>query len=231
MIPAPLSYTAEEIRDAEAPLLAAGVPLMEKASQALAEVILAELASPKTPVLFLVGPGNNGGDGLYSAAALASQGISTHALVVSNRIHNNGYIAAERAGVDFWSRPGASIETIRSIVLEDLSAEMGPVVVVDAMLGIGSSPATPMREPARSVALAINDLRTTQAPITVIAADIPSGLDPDTGIAPDRAVIRADMTVTFGALKKGMLIKDGPLHCGKITIIDIGLGPYLHPMP
>ena len=97
------AYRSDDLRAAEAPLLAAGVPLMEQASWALAQEVIRRRRSGGaalrgTRVLALVGSGNNGGDALFAAALLARRGMLVHALVCGVP-HARGAVAAERAGV------------------------------------------------------------------------------------------------------------------------------------
>ena len=92
------AFGARKVREAEAPLLAAGVPLMERASGALALAVLRLLGgSYGRRALALVGPGNNGGDALFAAAFLARRGMGV-AAVVAEGAHEAGLAAARAAG-------------------------------------------------------------------------------------------------------------------------------------
>ena len=96
-------------------------------------------------------------------------------------------------------------------------------LIIDGLLGIGGKGG--LREPFATLAqLAANSAGTT------LAVDLPSGIDADTGEVEGPAV-RADVTVTFGAFKPGLLIDPGSGHAGVVELVDIGLGPYLDPTP
>ena len=87
------------------------------------------------------------------------------------------------------------------------------------MLGIGGSGG--LREPYATLAQLAGERGAT-----TVAADLPSGIDADTG-AVDGPAVRADVTVTFGAIKPGLLIDPGAGHAGVVELVDIGLGPHL----
>jgi hydroxyethylthiazole kinase-like uncharacterized protein yjeF len=183
-----------------------GGALMQRAAAGLARRCAQSL--PKvygSRVLLLVGPGNNGGDALYAGAMLASRGAHVEALLLDpDRVHRGAAAALRTAG-------GALTRTVPARV--DL--------VVDGILGIGGRGG--LREPAASrVAEVAGALR--GAP--VIAVDVPSGVDADTGAVTGMAV-RADITVTFGALKPGLLVGAGAVHSGLVELVDIGLVPHL----
>ena len=191
------TYTAAQVRAAEAPLLAAGVPLMRRAASALAQV-LSEHAPSR--MLVLAGAGDNGGDALFAAAMSAASGVRVDVLRVADRVHEEAMAAATAAGARQISRN-----------------ELEPAVydlVVDGILGIGARGA--LRGASRDVVLAL------LASPYVIAVDLPSGLDPDTGAA-DKAVLPATTTVTFGAVKAGLTVGDGPRLGGRIVLVDLGL--------
>lgn len=192
------SYTADRVRAAEAPLLAAGVPLMRRAAAVLAEVI-----SEHDPerMLVLAGAGDNGGDALFAAATVAADGTRVDILRTADRVHEEALAAAKKAGAREIGGGG----------LEPGAYDL----VIDGILGIGARGA--LRGPARDVVLAL--LLTSPH---VIAADLPSGLDPDTGDA-DEAVLPATTTVTFGAVKAGLTTGAGARLSGRIVLVDLGL--------
>lgn len=192
------AFTAAQVRAAEAPLLAAGVPLMRRAATALAEVIAGH--QPER-MLVLAGPGDNGGDALFAAAAIATRGVPVDVLRTSDRVHEEALQAAMGAGA-------------RSIRLADLDPAAYDVIV-DGILGIGARGA--LRGQARDAVTAL-----LPASAVVIAVDLPSGLDPDAGAA-DEVVLAAATTVTFGAVKAGLARGEGPRLCGRIVLVDIGL--------
>jgi NAD(P)H-hydrate epimerase len=214
------SYTAAEIRAAEAPLLAAGVPLMARAAAALArEIRLVLPADVPGAVLLLVGPGNNGGDALFAGAELAELGNAVTVFATSDRMHDGGRAAALAAGVRMLP---ADIDT-------DVAASVAGYcdVIVDGILGTGTSASPALRGRARELVAAILPVLAGDDPPIVVAVDIPSGVHPDDGSVPDPTVLRADVTVTFGACKTGLLSAPAVDYVGRLVVVDIGLGPEL----
>ncbi len=208
------AYTADAVRAAEAPLLAEGRPLMRWAAHALAEVVAAEIRSAPGPVLVLAGAGDNGGDALYAAAELAAAGghpIDIDIVLVRDRVHRGALDAAVAAGAAV--RPTSEV----CGAIDDYS------LVVDGILGIGRLADRRLRGSARAV---VECLRARPSLPRVVAVDVPSGLDPDDGSA-DAAVLPADVTVTFGALKAGLVRGRGPELAGRVHVVDLGLEPHL----
>lgn len=207
-----LGYTAAQVRAAESPLLAAGEPLMRRAAAALA----AELrALAPSRVLVLVGSGDNGGDGLFAAAELAAEGVTVDLVATASRYHVEGAEAAIGSGARWMDAADAA----------RLAADAD--VVVDAILGTGTSSSPALRGSARDVVAAIAPVLGRSRRPVVVAVDIPSGISPDDGAVPDETVLRADLTVTFGAVKAGLLREPGSRYAGRIALVDLGLGPYL----
>ena len=198
-------FTADEVRAAEAALMERipeGV-LMQRAATGLAVQCAALLGDVYgARVTLLVGAGNNGGDALYAGAQLARRGARVTAVLAQpERVHAEGLSALRRAGG----------------VVGDLPSDCD--LVVDGLLGIGGRGG--LRAPADEWALATDDVLT-------VAVDLPSGVEADTGAVPGAAV-RADVTVTFGALKAGLLAGRGAQRAGEVHLVDIGLGPHLPP--
>lgn len=214
------AYSAAAVRAAERPLLDAGEPLMAIAAAATEACVRALLdasgTGPAGSVLVLAGSGNNGGDALFAAASLASTGVPVRLLLTSDRAHSEGLGAARRAGA-------------RCVGLDEVrSGAADFAVIVDGILGTGTSASPALRGIARAVVEAILLALRADAPTRprVVAVDIPSGLHPDDGSADD-AVLPADVTVTFGALKPGLVRGRGPDLAGEIRLVDLGLGPAL----
>jgi NAD(P)H-hydrate repair Nnr-like enzyme with NAD(P)H-hydrate epimerase domain len=228
-------YTAQQVRDAEKPHLAAGEPLMLRAAHALAlriRGLLDERGNATPRVLLLVGSGDNGGDALFAGAELARAGVSVTVLSVGSRMHEAGRAAAVAGGAAF-----AAVDTTPD------PGDFG--VIVDGILGTGTSAASPaLRGRAREVVLAVLaglGARLEEEPESssssgsgsgsgsgserpaVVAVDIPSGIDPDSGAAPDAAVLPADVTVTFGGIKAGLLRGDGARLAGRVELVEIGI--------
>lgn len=205
-------YTAAQVRAAEQPLLDAGVPLMRHAAAALA----AELRdfAPRR-MLVLVGGGDNGGDALFASAELAAEGVSVDLLPTAPSHHAEGAGAALAAGAHWADAADAA----------RLAGDAD--VVLDGILGTGTSRSPALRGTAREVVAAILPVLDQPNRPRVVAVDIPSGIGPDDGAVPDPTVLPADLTVTFGAVKAGLLIEPGSRYAGHVVLIDLGLAPYL----
>jgi hydroxyethylthiazole kinase-like uncharacterized protein yjeF len=208
-------HTVQEVRAAEEPLLAA-LPegtLMQRAATGLATVCLRLLGTAYgRRVALLVGTGNNGGDALFAGAALARRGALVAAVLLDpGRAHPAGLAALRRAGGRVV--PAGSTGTGTVLARADL--------VLDGMLGIGGRGG--LREDAAALAGAA-----AEGPGITVAVDVPSGIDADTG-AVDGAAFPALHTVTFGAVKPGLVVGEGRGHAGQVHLIDIGLGPHLPP--
>jgi ADP-dependent NAD(P)H-hydrate dehydratase / NAD(P)H-hydrate epimerase len=200
-------YEAEEMRACDAwAIEQAGVPsldLMELASLGLAR-LTARLARPGRPLRIVVGPGNNGGDGLAAARLLREEGRVVDVLAVTSLDGLRG-----DARVNLERLPGAPPEPFEAAALA------GSGAIVDAMLGTGFE-----GEPREPVAGAIDAINAQDAP--VIACDVPSGVDASTGEVV-AAAVRADVTATFHGSKPGLHIAPGAVHAGEVEIIEIGM--------
>ena len=185
--------------------------LMTIAATGLAKVA-AELmpdGTAGTAVTALIGSGNNGGDVLYAAAELARRNCAVTAVLLSDNCHPAGLAALRRAG---GSTVVGSDNSATAAVRE-------AAVVLDGIVGIGAE--GPLRSPADQLVAAAADA-------IVIAADIPSGVDPNTGSIPDPTrAVHADVTVTFGCLKPGLVMQPGRSFAGTVEVVDIGLSPQL----
>lgn len=187
--------------------------LMERAAGHLARGVLTLTGRGYgLRVAVLVGKGNNGGDGWAAARRLASRGaavrvVAAHALDVET----SAEAAANRAA---WLQAGGRAAG----GLEGLRATLAWCdVAVDALLGTGVSGA-----PRGAVGEAADALLETRAQGTpVVACDVPSGVSSDDGAAPEGAV-RADLTVTLGGLKRGLLLHPGAAHAGEVVVGELG---------
>jgi ADP-dependent NAD(P)H-hydrate dehydratase / NAD(P)H-hydrate epimerase len=179
-------------------------PLMERAGAAAAAVAQALVAKRNGAVVVLAGPGNNGGDGFVVARILRAAFHDVIVVFRDDAAHLPAdAMAAYRA---FTSAGGATVV--------DAPATR-PALVVDALFGIGLA-----RSLAPRHAALVEWADGCQAPI--LALDVPTGLNADTGIAMAPA-IRADATATFLALKPGMLTAAGPDLCGEISVHTLGI--------
>ncbi|MGB3302889.1 NAD(P)H-hydrate dehydratase [Gordonia sp. (in: high G+C Gram-positive bacteria)] len=202
-------YTAEAIRDAEVAtgsLLTGGV-LMARAANAVAGVVLDQLrqrtgAVYGRQVLLVVGAGNNGGDALYAGAILARRGVAVSALLLdSDRVHREGLGALRRAGGRVVAQVPGQVD-----------------VAVDAIVGLGGR--GPLRPAAAEIFTRLARASADNTAATVVSVDLPSGIDPDTGVIHEPSV-RADVCVTFGVQRYAHLLA-GP-NCGATVVADIGL--------
>lgn len=196
--------TTAEMAEADRLTIAGGVPgidLMERAGEAVAAT-MAGLATGKV-VTVVAGPGNNSGDGFVAARLLAERGYAVRLALVGDRgrLKGDAALAAAR-----WSGPleGA-----------DPAALAGADIVVDALFGAGL--AREVEGLPRAMIEAINTLGKP-----VIAVDLPSGINGDSG-AVMGAAVRATGTVTFFRRKPGHLLMPGRLHCGRLQVADIGI--------
>ncbi|MDQ0372939.1 hydroxyethylthiazole kinase-like uncharacterized protein yjeF [Cellulomonas humilata] len=208
------TWTSAQVRAAEEPLLALGVPLMERAAFALHVRTAAVLRERRRAVagarvVVLAGPGNNGGDALYAGALLARRGVEVHAVVTAERVHEGGLSALLQAR-------GRALRVDGSV--DDAAAlAAGADLVLDGLLGIGSD-GSGLRGAAGALVQAILDLGRPY----VVAVDVPSGLGVDDGRR-DGIALDADLTVTFGGLKPGLLLPPGTHAAGRVELVDLGL--------
>lgn len=218
------AYGVETVRSAEAALMAelpAGA-LMQRAAAGLAAAAAGLLGRVYgRRVALLVGSGDNGGDALYAGARLARRGARVTALLLSpERTHEGGLAALWAAGgrvvpVDEGAE-GAGILFLPG-VLDRVD------LVLDGIVGIGGSGG--LRPTAAALVRLVRD---TGAP--VLAVDLPSGVEADTGEVRGEAVTAA-ATVTFGTYKPGLLVDPAAERAGALRLVDIGLGPYLPAVP
>jgi hydroxyethylthiazole kinase-like uncharacterized protein yjeF len=195
-------YSADAIREAEAPLLAS-LPdgaLMRRAANGLADAIARELllrtgAIAGRSVCAVVGSGDNGGDALWAATFLRRRGATAAAVLLNpERTHQKALAAYRKSG-------GRVVQSVPATT--DL--------VIDGVVGISGT--GPLRPAAAELFSAVDE-----AEIPVVAVDIPSGVDVDTGAVSGPAV-HAELTVTFGGLKPVHALGD----CGRVELVDIGL--------
>jgi NAD(P)H-hydrate epimerase len=197
-----------------------GIPsivLMENASIGLRDAALGMMARAEASrVVIVAGTGNNGGDGLALARHLHNGGAEVGVVLVGEASRVGGDAATNldivrRMNIPFRTAGGGA----------GLEAHLGAArtLVVDALLGTGLRDAP--REPAASAIGAINRARSPRTP--VLAVDVPSGLDADTGEpAGGGPAVEADLTVTFAALKPGFLRLGAQRWTGEVRVAGIG---------
>jgi hydroxyethylthiazole kinase-like uncharacterized protein yjeF len=208
---------AEEVAIAAVP---AGA-LMQKAAAAVAAECAAVLRAHSggvtgQRVVLLVGGGNNGGDALFAGARLAGRGAGVTAVLLSKHAHADGLAALVAGG-------GRTVDaTAGDGVPAALAAVAAADLVVDGIVGLGAGAG--LRDPAPALVSGVPH------GVPVVAVDLPSGVDPDTGEAPGSHV-RADVTVTFGTGKPCLLLPPAAAAAGRVRLVDIGLVPHLPPLP
>ncbi|WP_031161052.1 bifunctional ADP-dependent NAD(P)H-hydrate dehydratase/NAD(P)H-hydrate epimerase [Streptosporangium roseum] len=220
------AYTTDQIRAAEAALMARSPEgaLMERAAAGLAAICARTLGRVYgSRVVLLIGGGDNGGDALYAGARLASRGARVDAILAGARVHGSELEALRRAGgrvtdLRAATAGGGEAGGIGGVAVAGELIRAADLVV-DGLVGIGGTGA--LREPYATLAGL-----TAEAAGAVVAVDVPSGVDAGSGQV-GGAAVRADVTVTFGAYKIGLLVDPGAEHAGRVEFVDIGLGPHL----
>jgi hydroxyethylthiazole kinase-like uncharacterized protein yjeF len=198
--------TTGEMAEADRLTIAAGTPgirLMENAGRAVADAVAQRSPRGAPMVCIVAGPGNNGGDGFVCARVLAERGYPVRVLLLGDRDRLKGD-AAEAARR--WQGP---VEAATPAALA------GAAMIVDALFGAGLD--RPVEGPARAMIEAIN-----AAGVPVIAVDLPSGINGDSGAVMGTAV-NAGETVTFFRRKPAHLLLPGRLHSGTVEVADIGI--------
>lgn len=223
--------SASEMRALEEEAFGRGVSaetLMEQAGERCAAAML-EFFPPAAACVVVFGKGNNGGDALVAARYLARHGWEIHLVpayardawsqLTSQKFEQVGRVREHPPG---WDGFLAAVQAARRF--------SQPLVVLDGMLGIGAR--GELHEPLHSLVECINSVREQQA-ARVVAIDLPTGLDADTG-RPGTPCLVADFTLTIGAAKQG-LVADGAInHVGRIAEIilsDLSAGPALARSP
>jgi hydroxyethylthiazole kinase-like uncharacterized protein yjeF len=237
------AHTVRDVRAAEQALMAE-VPdgaLMQRAAAGLAAVSMSLLGQVYGGrVVILAGSGDNGGDALFAGARLASRGARVIAIAAGSRLHAAGADALKAAGgsvISAGDRGDGAVPAVGGLPTPPVRAgavhlsAIGPAaraeiasadLILDGLTGIGGSGG--LREPGASLAALTEAARADGA--VVVCVDLPSGISADTGEV-DGPAVRADVTVTFGTWKPGLLIDPGAEMAGAAQLVDIGLGPYL----
>ena len=195
-----------------------GIVLMENAGRGIAEILLAE--NPKGKVVICCGRGNNGGDGFVIARHLNAAGIDVQVLLFADPKELMGDACMNHAIIAHSDIP---MKVLTSPSVEDLKSIFKDVVwVVDALVGTGQKGV--LRSPFDIVVRQINE-----SGVKVLAVDLPSGLDADTGIASD-PTIKATITATMVTPKIGFQNPEAQSYLGKLIVVGIGLPKWLLPL-
>jgi len=226
--PAELVLSRQQVRDCDRVAIERfainGLVLMENAGRGAGEVIVSLLkGAGQSRVCIVAGIGNNAGDGFVVARHLTNVGVDVDVVICGLRDKIKGDALANLVIIEQMAVAIAYIEQQRpNEIIQSIKAHLeGRGLIVDAMLGTGVSGAP--REPIRSAIQAILDNRSGKI---VVALDIPSGLDCDTG-EPMGPTIRADHTVTFAAMKKGFSSLSAAQYTGTVTVASIGINTSL----
>jgi hydroxyethylthiazole kinase-like uncharacterized protein yjeF len=194
-----------------------GVVLMENAGRSCAELIEEKLAGTANPkVCIFCGTGNNGGDGYVIARHLLNSGFSVTIVIFGDR---NKIKGDAKVNLDVLESMGQTIEQM-NLTDDNIAERVGTLtagtdMIVDSLFGTGLG--GQLSDEYNQLIKSLNLLN-----CSVLAVDIPSGLDCDTG-QPHGIAIRADYTVTFVALKKGFTTKEAAQYTGEIFIASIGV--------
>jgi hydroxyethylthiazole kinase-like uncharacterized protein yjeF len=214
---------SEQMRRIEQECVKLGLPtekLMEKAGKAVAEEgrhILGKI--DQQHILFLIGPGNNGGDGLVAARYLHDWGAQVNLFLSSQRSGNDPNLElVERRGIN-------SIEASQDEKLVKFDELLeSATCVIDSLFGTGK--VRPLQGITRQVLNRVTEARRRAESPRIIAVDLPSGLNADSGSV-DAACLYADNTITLGFPKLGLFSFPGAERVGKITIADIGIPGHI----
>jgi len=215
--------TAEQMRHIDQESAKVGLPtevLMENAGKAVAEEAKRILINTDNKsILILVGPGNNGGDGLVAARYLHDRGVKVSLYLCSSRPQNDknleevlqqGMTIIEAAHDETQDR------------LEELISSAG--TIIDSIFGTGTS--RPIRGIFPQILEKVAKAKYERPSLRIIAVDLPTGLNADTGSV-DKVYIHADNTITLAFPKLGLYNPPGTDIAGEVTIADIRIPPYL----
>ena len=191
-----------------------GLVLMENAARGVTDAILRQ--RPAGRVVVVCGGGNNGGDGLAIARQLRTRGAEVQVFLAAPAAKLTG---DARTNLDAYRGVGGALVDLVDDVAPLRTAALSATVIVDALFGTGLDRATAGL--AQAAIQVINDARAFK-----VAVDVPSGLDTNTGATLGSAV-HADLTVTLGHYKLGLLTPSGAATSGRLELVDLGVPPGL----
>ena len=188
----------------------AGTLLMESAGRAVADRVAANHRAGAS-VVVVAGPGNNGGDGFVAGRLLAERGYAVRLLLVGprDRLKGDAALAAERF------TGAVEVAAPEHLSVGGKAAD----AIIDALFGAGLD--RPVEGLARDMIAAMNAAKGV-ASSRIYAVDLPSGINGTSGAVMGLAV-EATETITFFRRKPGHVLLPGRLHCGAITVVDIGI--------
>ena len=217
-------YSAAQIRAIEKAAMAGLAPgmLMQRAGQVAADAALTLLPPQKNDVqvLILAGPGNNGGDALEAAARLAENGVA-----VSVLLHADSARQSADAQQALTRARNSNARFLDPLLFSTIGATSW-ALVIDGLFGIG------LTRPIDGVQCALVDIVNT-LDCAVLALDVPSGLDADSGaiVGQDGVAVRATHTVTFIGNKPGLHTAHGRDHAGQVQVASLDIDEGLFPVP
>ena len=214
-------YTVAEVRAIEQNAMASLPPhtLMQRAGKAAAELALALIDTPNARVLAVAGPGNNGGDAIEAASHLCQTGMDAQVLLMADPASFQGDAALS------YQRAIACSVPFHAVDSADLLFSQSWNLVLDGLLGIGLA-----RPIDGAIKAAVESINRLDCP--VLALDVPSGLDADTGNVVGQQsgiAVRATHTITFIADKPGLHTGMARDHVGDVTVERLGIAPALLP--
>ncbi len=214
--------TSEQMQQIEQECAKIGLPpgvLMENAGRAIAGEIRRILGeTDRRQALLLIGPGNNGGDGLVAARHLHDWGFRVSLYLCRQRANDPNLESVRKRGI-------TCVEASQDEKLDEFGKLLSSAgCVVDGLFGTGKI--RPLQGIFQKVLQKVAQARSSNAGLRIIAVDLPSGLNADSGAA-DPACLYADNTITLGFPKPGLYNFPGAERTGKITIADIGIPGYL----
>jgi len=222
--------SSAEMAELDAHAIGSGTPalqLMERAGQAVAQHVSSLLAGERREVLVLCGPGNNGGDGLVAARVLSEAGVPATALIAGAGRYSPECIAQMRRCdplVSSCPAPQALLDAgIKVPALERDRIERlfgSAAVIVDALLGTGQRPA--LADPIRGLVARLLEERAVRPAVRVVAVDVPTGVDCDTGRVSNPCV-QADRTVAIELIMRGCMQYPARGFCGEIIAVGVGI--------
>ncbi|MFC1847373.1 NAD(P)H-hydrate dehydratase [Chloroflexota bacterium] len=215
--------TSGQIRQAEQDCARIDLPtsvLMENAGKAVAEEVRRILGSIENQrILILIGPGNNGGDGLVAARYLHDWGAKVDLYLFAQRLPNDPNLEM------VLERGIACAEVTQDVNMAMLDGLLSSAIaVIDALFGTGKS--RPLDDTFVQALERVSNTKEKQPGLRIIALDLPSGLSADSG-AVDPACLYADDTITLGFPKPGLFNSPGAERAGKITVADIGIPAHV----